>query len=121
MVVGEFIKPGENTVQRLNQFGGRKPRGQGRKCDNVGEENRDVVEALRDDTGLLFEFVGDGSRQHVEEQALVLPVEVIEGEMGVHACQQFVRVERLCDVIVGTEFFGEPQLEIAEILVRDYL
>src|SRR5439155_22516232 len=103
VVVGEFIKSGENTVQRLNQFSGRKPCRQGRKCDNVGKENRGVVEAVRDDPDLLFEFVGDGSRQHVEEQALVLPVEVSEGEMVVHAGQQLVRVKRLGDLIHGAQ------------------
>jgi len=49
--------PEKTRFQRLNQFVGGKAAPTGRKSDNVGEENRDIVEAFRDDPDLLLSLL----------------------------------------------------------------
>jgi hypothetical protein len=50
-----------------------------------------------------LEPVGDGGGQHVQQPTLIVATQPVHRKVGLHPCQQFVRVERLGDVVHGTD------------------
>ena len=99
----DFVEAGKHAIQQLDQFGWRKPGRYRREADDVGKQHRHVVEAFRDDADLLLELFGNLGGQHVEQQPLVFAKQVVERQMRFHPRQQFVRAERLGDIVDGAE------------------
>ena len=50
--------------------------------DEIREQDRDVVVSLGDDPGLLLQLFRDRGGQHVQQEALVLLIEMVERQVG---------------------------------------